>query len=147
MQLKRRLVLALVLSCGLSVAAAAETRRDFGPELPITRSLGLGGSMDAAVEGDTLYVIGEGKLRVADISDPREPRIVGQLTNLGNTRQIEVRDHLAYVTAREDGLFVVDVKKPGAPALLCHYDTIELATGTAFRATWPMSRAAPQASN
>ncbi|NLX96039.1 MAG: hypothetical protein GXY83_07675 [Rhodopirellula sp.] len=128
----QRLTLAIVLSCGLSAAAAAETRRDFGPELPITRSLGLGGAMDAAAEGDTLYVIGEGNLHVADISDPRAPRIVGQLRDLGNTRQIEVRDRLAYVTAREDGLFVVDVKKPDAPTLLCHYDTIELATGIAL---------------
>jgi hypothetical protein len=88
--------------------------------------------MDAAVEGDTLYVIGRGSLHAADISDPAAPRIVGRLTGLGNTRQIEVHRGVAYVTAREDGLFLVDITKPDSPARLCHYDTIELATGIAL---------------
>ena len=111
-------------------AEHAEDR--FGPELPIVRSLGLGGSMDATVVGDTLYVIGHGQLHVADISRPAAPRIVGSLDGLGNTRQIEVHRDVAYVTAREDGLFVIDVRQPAAPALLCHYDSIELATGVAL---------------
>ena len=128
------LVAATALVCGFGATgvAAKPSEHDFGPELPIVRSLELGGSMDAAVEGDTLYVIGRGNLHVADVSDPAAPRIVGRLTNLGNTRQIEVHRGVAYVTAREDGLFIVDVKKPDAPALLCHYDTIELATGIAL---------------
>lgn len=116
---------------GLGLAAEV-VELDFGRELPIVRSLGLGGCMDAAVDGDTLYVIGRGKLHVVDISDPASPKIVGRLTNLGNTRQIEVHRGTAYVTAREDGLFIVDVARPDSPALLCHYDTIELATGIAL---------------
>ncbi len=118
------------------VAAAAgaveNSDRDFGPELPIVRGLGLGGSMDAAVEGNTLYVIGQGTLHAADISNPTAPKILGQMNGLGNTRQIEVCEQVAYVTAREDGLFIIDVTKPEAPALRCHYDTIELATGIAL---------------
>ncbi|HUT94336.1 MAG TPA: hypothetical protein VMY37_33055 [Thermoguttaceae bacterium] len=134
MESKRWLGLATVLVWGFGTTgvAAKSSEHDFGPELPIVRSLELGGSMDAAVEGDTLYVIGRGNLHVADVSDPAAPRIVGRLTNLGNTRQIEVHRGVAYVTAREDGLFIVDVKKPDSPALLCHYDTIELATGIAL---------------
>ena len=104
----------------------------YGRQLPIVRSLGLGGSMDAAVVGDTLYVVGRRTLCVADIADPAAPRLVGKLTGLGNVRQIEVKDNVAYITAREDGLFVVDVAERERPRLLCHYDTVELATGIAL---------------
>ncbi len=126
--------LALWLQGFLPAAARAveHGEPDFGRKLTIVRSLGLGGSMDAAVDGDTLYVVGRGNLHAADVSDPAAPRIVGRLTGLDNTRQIEVRRGVAYVTAREDGLFVVDVASPHAPALLSHYDTIELATGIAL---------------
>lgn len=103
----------------------------FGRRLPIVRDLGVGPSMDAAVAGDTLYVIGGGKLHVADIADPAAPKVVGRLANLGAVRQIEVAGGVAFVTAREDGLFVVDVRRREEPALLSHYDTIELATGIA----------------
>ncbi|NQT14617.1 MAG: hypothetical protein HQ582_17805, partial [Planctomycetes bacterium] len=131
---KRWLGLATVLIWGFGAAgvAAEHAEQGFGRELPIVRSLGLGGAMDAAVEGHTLYVIGQGNLHVADVSDPTAPKIVGRLANLGNTRQIEIHRGVAYVTAREDGMFVVDVRRPDAPALLCHYDTIELATGIAL---------------
>jgi hypothetical protein len=87
--------------------------------------------MDAAVVGSTLYVIGQGKLHVADISEPASPKVVGKLTHLGNTRQIVVKDGITCITAREDGLFIVDVRRPEKPGLLCHDDTIELATGIA----------------
>jgi len=134
MKAKRRLFFAAILVLGLSATGvgAESVDRDFGPELPILRKLGLGGSMDATVEGDTLYIIGRGKLHVADISQPAQPRIIGRLTNLGNTRQVEIHRGVAYVTAREDGLFVIDVSNRKAPALLCHYDSIELATGIAL---------------
>ena len=58
--------------------------------------------------------------------------MLGQLGGLGNTRQVVVSRNVAYVTAREDGLFVVDVAQPTQPKLLCHYDPIELATGVAI---------------
>ena len=88
MKAKRCLYLAAALVFGLSATGVgAETvDRDFGPELPILRSLGLGGSMDATVEGDTLYVIGRGNLHVASLSDPTAPKIVGRLTNLVGQR-------------------------------------------------------------
>ena len=104
----------------------------YGKQLPIIRSLSVGSSMDAAVVGNTLYVIGHRALRVADISVPAAPRVVSKLTGLGNVRQIEVHRNVAFITAREDGLFVVDVADRERPRLLCHYDTVELATGVAL---------------
>lgn len=56
---------------------------------------------------------------------------MGRLGGLGNTRQIAVMGGIAHITAREQGLFIVDVRKPEAPVLLSHYDTVELATGIA----------------
>lgn len=126
------LVAALLLGTGTSGVNAKHAEDMFGPELPIVQNLGLGGSMDATVVDNTLYVIGRGQFHVADISDPMEPRLVGGLDGLGNTRQVEVHRDVAYVTAREDGLFIIDVRQPTAPALLCHYDSIELATGIAL---------------
>ena len=46
-------------------------------------------------------------------------------------RQIVVAKGIAYISAREDGLFVVDVRQPRSPRLLCHYDAVEFATGLA----------------
>ena len=126
------LAVASVLGIGTGSVLGKDSKEQFGPELPIVHSLGLGGSMDATAEGDTLFVIGRGKLHAADISDPASPEVVGSLDGLGNTRQIEVHRGVAYVTAREDGLFIIDVRRPESPVLLCHYDTIELATGIAL---------------
>ena len=62
--------LAAAMICGICVTGFAEhnTERDFGVEMPIVRSLGLGGSMDATVKDSKLYVIGRGNLHVADVS-------------------------------------------------------------------------------
>lgn len=47
---------------------------------------------------------------------------------IGNARQIEIKDGIAYITAREDGLWIFDLKNE-KPELLSHYRTIEFATG------------------
>nr|MCU0875000.1 hypothetical protein [Pirellulaceae bacterium] len=94
--------------------AAAETK------LPIMGTLGTGPAMDVAVAGDRAFVIGRGKLRVVDIRVPARPKVLGSLEGLGNARQIAVADGVAYVSARESGLFVVDVRE-ATPRLITHY--------------------------
>ncbi len=101
-------------------------------ELPILRNLGCGPAMDVALEGDRMYVIGRGKLHVADATDPAKPVLLGGLSGLGNTRQIVVKDGMVYVGSREDRLFVIDAREAAKPRLLDHYDTIEFATGLAL---------------
>lgn len=101
-----------------------------GESFPIIGTLGTGPSMDVAVQGDRAFVIGRGKLHVLDIREPSRPRVLGTLDGLGNTRQIAVSDGVAYVAARESGLFIVDVRA-AQPKLITHYDSIELATGVA----------------
>jgi len=119
-----------VMWVGTMTTYSADRRAGaYGRELDEVGRLGLKGCMDAAVAGNRLYVIGGGKLTIWDISQPASPVRLGSLGNLGNTRQIEVKDHVAYITARSDGLFLVDVSVPQAPKLLSHFDTIEMATG------------------
>lgn len=101
----------------------------YGPALAEVTAAGTGPCMAAALAGDRLYVIGKQRLAVYGVQDPRRPVLLGALQDLGNNRQIVVRGNLAYVTAREDGLYIVDVSAPAAPRLVCHYNTIELATG------------------
>jgi hypothetical protein len=108
---------------------------DYGKELPIVAGLGIGFTSDAAVDGNSLFTIGGGKdgsLYAADISTPGKPKVVGKLPGLGHVRQIRVRNGIAYVTSREDGFFLIDVRRRERPVLLSHYDTIELATGLAL---------------
>ncbi len=101
----------------------------YGPALPEVGRLGFGPCMDAALAGDRLYVIGPRRLGIYRVADPRQPVLLGTLEDLGNNRQIVVRGTLAYITAREDGLYIIDVAEAAAPRLVCHYNTIELATG------------------
>lgn len=117
--------LLIVLPLVLPVRLRAEENR-----FPIIGTLGTGPAMDVAVQGERAFVIGRGKLHVLDIRTPSAPRVLGSIDGLGNTRQIAVSDGVAYVSARESGLFVVDVREH-QPKLITHYDSIELATGVA----------------
>ena len=101
----------------------------YGKKLPIVKDMGVGPTMAARVVGQTLYSIGRGKLHLFDIADPADPKRLGTLGGLGATRQIAVENQIAYITSREDGVFIVDVSDSQKPRLLCHYDPIEVATG------------------
>ncbi len=103
---------------------------EFGSELT-AESLGIGPTMDVATDGRYAYAVGKGELRALDLETGGKPRVVGRLKDMGNTRQIEVQDGFAFVTAREEGLFVVDVRDPHKPRVAARYDTAELATAIA----------------
>jgi len=131
-------LIALVAS-GFALAAEGEQKVErptighreevYGKQLPIVRDVGVGPVMAARVVGQTLYSIGRGKLHVFDIAEPGDPKPLGKLDGLGATRQIEVENQVAYITSREDGVFIVGVSAPQKPQLVCHYDPIEVATG------------------
>lgn len=101
-------------------------------QLP-TADAGVGPGMDVLREGDYLYMLQQRNLAILSLKDPDRPVVVGKLEDVGNLRQIAVRGNVAYITAREDGLFVVDVSDRTSPRLLSHYDTIEFATGIALQ--------------
>ncbi len=125
----KSLLTVLLLTVSTFVFGAENGSREFGEALSIVANAGTGAVKDVAVEGKIAYAIGEGAIHVLDISAVKKPRIVGKLSGLGSVRQIVVDDGVAYITSRQDGLFVVDVKDSANPKLLNHYDTVEFATG------------------
>lgn len=104
---------------------------NYGSELP-AEALGLGPVMDVAVACDFLYAIGKEKLLILSGAPKGKPKLLSQLEGLGNVRQIAVSRGHAFITSREDGLFIVDVREPARPKLVNHYDTAELATAIAL---------------
>ncbi len=113
-----------------ATAAIAPPGPEFGKRLE-TQPVGTGPAMDVAIADDHLYAIGGGRLVVLAGAREPKPRIVGELQGLGHVRQIAVSDGHAFITSREDGLYIVDVRQPVQPRLVAHYDTVELATGIA----------------
>jgi hypothetical protein len=102
----------------------------FGAELK-AEPLKVGSAMDVAVAGERVFAIGQGNLRVLSNAREGNPLLIGQIGGLGNTRQIAVSRGHAFITSREEGLFIVDVREPSQPKLVHHYDTAELATAIA----------------
>jgi hypothetical protein len=85
--------------------------------------------MALSIDGGVLYAGGGDVLRVLDIADPRHPRLLGKVSGLGAVRQVAVQNSIAYVSAREHGLWIVDCADPRAPRLRSRFDCCELATG------------------
>lgn len=101
----------------------------FENEVVPTGGAGIGGCMDVARDGGHLYVLQGRNLTILSLENPAAPKRVGALENVGNLRQIAVRGKTAFITAREDGLFVVDISDRTQPRIIARYDTIEFATG------------------
>lgn len=123
------LCLLLLSATSLSADEFTTVRVPFENEQQPTADSGIGPGMDVVRDGAYLYMLQQRNLVILSIEDPDQPKLVGDLKDVGNLRQIAVRDDVAYLTAREDGLFVVDISERTAPKLLSHYDTIEFATG------------------
>jgi hypothetical protein len=121
---------------GLALAANTPSREitpadpaQYGPALAYEKVGNTTGCAAMVVGEKVLYSIGRGALTTYDISTPAAPKELGKLSGLGGVRQLAVQNGVAYVTARDGGLWLVDVKDPAAPKLLSRYDTVELATG------------------
>ncbi len=95
------------------------------------------GGADAAVSGGLLCTIDPsngGVFRIYDVAGENadEPRLLSELTGLGNCRQLALSGTLAAVTARAFGVWLIGFADPEHPVLYCHYDSVELATGVTF---------------
>ncbi|MBL8992330.1 MAG: hypothetical protein JNM63_03265, partial [Spirochaetia bacterium] len=95
---------------------------------------GRGPTMDVAVdlERQLSVAVGWGSLSVYDVSEIRRPVLKAALAGLGNTRKIILKDQLAFVAAREDGVWIIDLSEPSTPKILFQYDSIEWASGLAI---------------
>lgn len=71
-----------------------------------------------ARDGDWLYVAStEGRVDVFDVSDPRTPARVGELTGLGRPWDVQVVNGVAYVADGDLGVLALDLSAPEAPVL------------------------------
>lgn len=111
----------------MRMAAGKENTR----ELSLGHILGIGPCMDVTLCGAYAYVVGGRCLLIAELTTPGKPTVIGKLDDLGDVRQVAVVGKTAYVTARADGAWIVDVSDPTRPSLLSHYHSVELATGLA----------------
>lgn len=122
----------LIVSASMAADAPNTVTIDFEKEQQPSASAGVGPGMDVVRDGKHLFMLQERNLVILSVENPDQPTVVGKLEGLGNLRQIVVREDVAYITAREDGVFVIDLSDRAAPKLLSHYDSIEFATGIAL---------------
>ena len=99
----------------------------------LSERAGIGACMDVKAHGGKIYAIqracDEHKGRLCVLNEKLE--LLAVCEGLGFTRQIEMVGNVAVVSAREDGLWLFDVSET-EPRLLCHYRTVEFATGVAL---------------
>ena len=96
---------------------------EYGKKLPLKRIPGVDeGAMATALYRNTLWVAGSrGTLFAFDVSEPRTPKFVSKLRVMKNCRQMAVRNGIAAVVGRQNGMVLVDIRNPGSPRLLSRY--------------------------
>lgn len=124
--------IALMSLFSASLVAAAPDPAVYGPALAAEVVEGSAGCSAVEVAGDYLYAAGADSLVVYDIkTDPAKPRLVAEMKGIKGSRQMAIYRDRAYITARNHGLWIVDIADPTEPKLIRQFDTIELATGIA----------------
>ena len=117
----------IATSCGYAFAVLADGGHVFGKPTAVE---GVSSHiMAVCLEGNRLYVGGGPDFYVLDTSEPLRPKPLGHVAGLAGVRQIAVRNGMAYVSAREAGLWIVDATDPARPRVRSRFDCCELATG------------------
>lgn len=134
-----------------NIQVAINENIDVGEVSPVTsawshKDFSVEAAMDVVASDDSKYVFAIGTSeRSSDkkghfyVYSVEEDRVVASLEdNLGNCRQIAYENGYCYVTARDDGMWVIDVTDyceetvdhaDAKPKIICHYDSVEMATG------------------
>jgi hypothetical protein len=90
----------------------------------------IGFAMDVAVSGAHAYV-GDGwyHVKVINVADPSNPRVVGEVYTEGRVSDVAVAGTYAYVatTWPSSGLLVIDIRDPANPMIVGR-----IATGEAY---------------
>lgn len=86
---------------------------------------------DVVTDGKYLYSVNKGKLTVYSLEDVSNPEVVTTLDGLGNCRDIALcKDNKALaISARENGVYFVNISNPEKPVKISNIDTLGLATG------------------
>lgn len=101
-------------------------------EFTLSRKI-FGACMDIKTDGTRLFAIQRndqypgGRLCVLN----KDGGLLGEYLGLGTARQIEIKNHIAVVSARSNNLFIFDITS-NTPKLLSHFKTIEYAVGVAL---------------
>jgi hypothetical protein len=91
--------------------------RPLEPKLEAVVPLNKGHSV--AQQFRYLWVTDADGLKVVDVTQPSEPRLVkGALVPLAEARRLHLARTYAYVSAGRDGLVIVDIERPEQPKLL-----------------------------
>ncbi len=73
---------------------------------------------DVTVSGNIVFVaIGKLGIAAVDVSNPLQPKPLGEYGVGGDAVCIQVERNLAYVGLRDNGIRIIDVSKPDAPSL------------------------------
>ncbi|HEU4322339.1 MAG TPA: hypothetical protein VFS21_04235 [Roseiflexaceae bacterium] len=133
----RPLALFALLTLLLTVLApASATRAADAPPLTTTspwpgaiapHGIFGGSTLDVTVAGSTAYVIQGLNLVTLDVSDPAQPRKLGQLTLGSRPAALAVAEGFAYVLVEAGAVQIVDVRNPASPALAGSY-TLKLSS-------------------
>lgn len=86
-------------------------------------------AMACAMEGTRLYVGGDYLAVFETKDDPLHPKLLGQTKEMAKVRQVAVQDGIAYVVARENGVWIVDCRDPARPKTLSQFTTPSNCTG------------------
>ena len=93
------------------------------PEIPFTIVPGSAGCIALARTGNYLYTAGGDRLSVYDISRPDQPKLCWRRSGFGNGRQLTAAHGRLYLTAREFGLWILDLADPARPQVITRFDT------------------------
>lgn len=90
------------------------------------------------VKEDMIFSIAEDKLYTYRKGDNGTYIELGNIGGMGTVRDMEfTQDETAVcITAREYGMYIVDVSVPEEPRIISHYDTLDYATGIAVRGNY-----------
>lgn len=86
---------------------------------------------DIVTDGEYLYAVYRGELTIYSLEDGALPQKIASLTGLGNSRDIAFcKDGKGIaVSARENGVYFIDIENPYQPVLCSNIDSLEMATG------------------
>ncbi len=101
----------------------------FGTPVPISDG-SPGPGRGLWLEDGRLYLLSRNELCLYSVEeDPLRPRLLGRAPGVFGGRQVVVGGGIAYVSARERGMWIVDCRVPDRMEVLCRYDSISLGTG------------------
>ena len=119
----------MFLSAILAAAFPYVTGTVLGMPVPISDGA-PGPGRGLWLEDGKLYVLSNRELFVYSVrNDPLHPKLLGRADGVLGGRQVVAQGGIAYVSARERGMWIVDCRDPGSMRVLSRYDSIGLGTG------------------